>query len=128
MPAVEAKISFADKANRTEYSTSKQVWEQNGIKLTNDKASSNSNVGNYSNPARFYQSSSVTIEAPGAIKTISINCAGLDNKYITPWGGTATNKIVTITLDGSSNTYTISKLSAQARAYSITVTYMGEEE
>ena len=125
---VTATLSFANTAQRTSYSSSKQVWEQNGLKLTNDKASSTNNVGNYSNPIRCYQNSSITIEAPGAINTITVDCTGLDNKYITPWGGTATNKIVTITLDGTSNTYTISKLSAQARAYSITVTYMGEKE
>ena len=123
---VEAKLSFASTAQRTEFSTSKQVWEQNGIKFTNDKESSTNNIGNYSNPVRLYQNSKVTVEAPGNIKTITVDCTGLDNKYITPWGGTATNKIVTITLDGTSNTYTISKLSAQARAYSITVTYLKE--
>lgn len=121
--AVEAKISFADKANRTEYSTSKQVWEQNGIVVTNNKGASTSNVGDYANPARFYKSSNVTIQAPGEIISISIDCKGLDAKYVTPWG-TADNGIVTITLDGTSDTYTLSNLSAQARAYSMTVTYL----
>ena len=113
--AVEAKISFADKANRTEYSTSKQVWEQNGIVVTNNKGASTSNVGDYANPARFYKSSNVTIQAPGEIISISIDCKGLDAKYVTPWG-TADNGIVTITLDGTSDTYTFNNLSAQARA------------
>lgn len=121
--AVEAKISFADKANRTEYSTSKQVWEQNGIVVTNNKGASTSNVGDYANPARFYKSSNVTIQAPGEIISISIDCKGLDAKYVTPWG-TADNGIVTITLDGTSDTYTFNNLSAQARAYSMTVTYL----
>ncbi|MBR5200312.1 MAG: starch-binding protein [Alistipes sp.] len=121
--AVEATISFADKANRTTYTTSQQVWEQNGITVTNDKSSSTSNVGDYYNPARFYKSSDVKIEAPGAILSISINVSGLESKYVTPWG-TADNGIVTITLDGTSNTYEIKTLSAQARAYSMTVTYL----
>lgn len=121
--AVEAKISFADKANRTEYSTSKQVWEQNGIVVTNNKGASTSNVGDYANPARFYKSSNVTIQAPGEIISISIDCKGLDAKYVTPWG-TADNGIVTITLDGTSDTYTFNNLTAQARAYSMTVTYL----
>ena len=121
--AVEATISFADKANRTNYTTSQQVWEQNGITVTNDKSSSTSNVGDYYNPARFYKSSDVKIEAPGAILSISINVSGLESKYVTPWG-TADNGIVTITLDGTSNTYEIKTLSAQARAYSMTVTYL----
>ena len=121
--AVEATISFADKANRTTYTTSQQVWEQNGIKVTNDKASSTTNVGDYANPGRFYKGSNVKIEAPGAIVSISINVSGLDSKYVTPWG-TASNGIVTITLDGTSNTYQFTNLSAQARAYSMTVTYL----
>ena len=121
--AAEATISFADKANRTTYTTSQQVWEQNGIKVTNDKASSTTNVGDYANPGRFYKGSNVKIEAPGAIVSISINVSGLDSKYVTPWG-TASNGIVTITLDGTSNTYQLTNLSAQARANSMTVTYL----
>jgi hypothetical protein len=123
---ISASLSFASTAQRTVYTGTQQVWVQNGITFTNDKASSTTNIGNYYNPVRLYQNSKVTVEAPGNIKTITVDCTGLDNKYITPWGGTATNKIVTITLDGTSNTYTISKLSAQARAYSITVTYLKE--
>ncbi|MBO7242923.1 MAG: starch-binding protein [Alistipes sp.] len=118
-----ATISFEDKANRTSYTTSQQIWEQNGIKVTNDKASSTSNVGDYANPARFYKSSNVTIEAPGAILSITINVSGVESKYTSAWG-TADNGIVTITLDGSSNTYEFNTLSAQARAYSMTVTYI----
>lgn len=121
--AVEATISFADKANRTTYTTSQQVWEQNGITVTNDKASSTTNVGDYANPGRFYKGSNVKIEAPGAIVSISINVSGLDSKYVTPWG-TASNGIVTITLDGTSDTYQFTNLSAQARANSMTVTYL----
>ena len=119
----EATISFADKANRTTYNTSQQVWEQNGITVTNDKASSTTNVGDYYNPGRFYKGSDVTIKAPGAIMSISIDVSGLDSKYVKPWG-TASNGIVTITLDGTSETYTFTSLSAQARAYSMTVTYL----
>ena len=118
-----ATISFADKANRTSYSTEQQVWEQNGIVVTNNKAASTSNVGDYFNPARFYKSSDVIIEAPGKILSISVDCSGIDEKYVTPWGGTVENGVVTISLDGTSNSYTMTSLSAQARAYSITVTY-----
>jgi hypothetical protein len=118
-----ATISFADKANRTSYSETQQVWEQNGIVVTNNKGASTSNVGDYANPARFYKSSEVIIEAPKKIHSISVNCEGLDAKYVTPWGGTVVDGIVTISLDGTSESYTITSLSAQARAHSITVTY-----
>ena len=46
----------------------------------------------------------------------------MDAKYVTPWG-TAVDGIVTITLDGTSESYTLKTLSAQARANSITVYY-----
>lgn len=57
----DATLSFASTANRTSFTTSQQVWSQNGITLTNDKGSSTSNVANYSNPARFYKNSKLTI-------------------------------------------------------------------
>ena len=117
-----ATVSFADKANRTEFDTEHQVWEQNGITVTNNKGASTNNVGDYANPGRFYKSSEVIIEAPGKIVSISVDCNGLDEKYVTPWGGTVENGVVTISLDGTSESYTIASLSAQARAYSITVT------
>lgn len=116
-------ITFDDKAKRTDYSTSLQVWEENGIIVTNEKAASTNNVGDYSNPVRFYKSSNVKIKAPGNILSIEVNVSGLDSKYVTPWG-TASNGVVTITLDGSSDTYQLTNLSAQARAYSMTVTYV----
>ena len=119
----EGTISFANTAQRTAYSTDQQIWENDGIKITNNKASSTSNVGDYSNPARFYKSSDVIIEAEGEIDTIVVDCSGFDTKYATPWG-TVENGKVTIKLDGTSKTYTITSLSAQARANSITVTYL----
>lgn len=125
VPVVEVTkdISFANKAQRTTFTTSKQVWEQNGITVTNDKAASTNNVADYYNPLRCYKGSNVKIEAPGKILSIVIDCSGLDAKYIDPWG-TNKNKIVTITLDGTSNSYTFTKLSAQARAYKMTVTWL----
>ena len=118
---VEATLSFADKARRTSYSTSKQVWEQNGITLTNDKASSTSNVGDYANPARFYKSSDITIEAPGNITQIEFNC--VSGYVISVTGATTSGTTVTVTLDGTSDTYTINSLSAQVRLNSVVVNY-----
>ena len=120
---LEGTVSFANTAQRTAYSTDQQIWENDGIKITNNQASSTSNVGDYSNPARFYKSSEVIIEAVGEIDTIVVDCSGFDAKYATPWG-TVENGKVTIKLDGTSKTYTITSLSAQARANSITVTYL----
>ena len=127
-----ATISFANKAQRTEYSTSKQVWEQNGIVVTNEKASSTSNVGDYSNPARFYKSSKVTIKCNlGNITKIEISGCG-ENKYATPWNTNSDAQVsgtnATITPKSSSDTYTIATLNGQARAGQMVITYEVSEE
>ena len=123
-----ATISFANSANRTVFNTSQQVWEENGITVTNDKANSQSDVADYCNPGRFYMGSNVTIEYPGITK-IEINCTGLADKYVSGWtnvstaGATVTNNggIVTIVFNSPVDTVVFTRLSAQSRAYSITV-------
>ena len=126
---VEATLSFADKAQRTEYTEDIQVWEQNGITLTNNKASSTSNVGDYANPARFYAKSEIIIVAPGNITQIVATTSGasyataLVNSANTE--ASADGKVVTITPTTSNTTYTIAQLSAQVQMSSITVTYGG---
>ena len=129
-------IDFTDKANRTAYSTEQQVWEQNGIVVTNDKGASTSNVGDYGGdgyPARFYKSSTVTIEYPGMTQLV-IDCFGLDAKYINGWadsavGVTATvyGTYVTIEFDGAVDSFTWETMSAQSRANKIVV-YTGDAE
>ena len=123
-------ISFESTANRTEFSTEIQVWVQNGITVTNNKAGATSNVADYSKPGRFYKGSEVIIECAGMTK-IEINCFGLDSKYVNPWlnvtNGTATleNGIVTIVFETPVDSIVYSSLSAQARAYDITVYTQG---
>ena len=119
---LEATLSFADKAQRTTYTTSQQVWEQNGITLTNDKASSTSNVGDYANPARFYKSSDITIEAPGKITKIVFNCS--ESKYTTSIAGfSADGTTITVTQDGTSTTFSTNLSEGQVRLNSLVVTY-----
>ena len=122
-----ANISFASTANRTEFSTTIQVWKQNGITVTNNKAGASSSVADYVNPVRFYQGSSVTIEYPNMTK-IEINCKDLEAKYVNSWksvpaGATATesNGVVTITFSSPVNSIVFSSLASQSRAYDITV-------
>ncbi len=127
-------ISFTDTSTRTSFSKTQQIWEQNGIKVTNDKASSNVDCADYSNPARFYAGSNLTIECSGMTK-IEINCEGLTSKYVDGWlnvtNATATNNggIITIVFDSPVDSITYTGLSAQSRAYSITIyTEGGSEE
>lgn len=122
-----ASLSFADKAQRTSYSTSQQVWEQNGIKLTGKKAESSTAVGDYANPARFYASSSVSVE-------VAEGCTISEIVFTTTEGAaalvssigdeaSASGNIVTCKPTNSSNVYEIAKLSAKVFVSSISVKY-----
>lgn len=71
-------IQFDDSAKRTQFSKEIQVWEQNGIKLTNSKYNSINDVANYSNPARFYSGSLVKLEFPG-MKHLVWDCEYKEN-------------------------------------------------
>ena len=125
--AEDAALSFANKAQRTSYSTSKQVWAQNGITLTNNKSASTSNVGDYANPARFYKNSEIIVECSlGNITKIEFNCAsGYASALQSSISGSkVSGNTVTVDLNGSSNSYTIAALSGgQVRMSSLTVTY-----
>ncbi len=63
-------ISFADAANRTAFDATQQVWEQNGVTVTNDKAASNTAIADYAKPARFYANSKLTVEYPGMTEIV----------------------------------------------------------
>ncbi len=127
-----ATLSFADDSNRTSFSTDKQVWEENGIKLTNDKASSTTNVANYSDPVRLYKGSSVTIEAPQNIAKIDFTCNS--STYATALANSISDNVsvngnvVTVTLGTPDDSYTVSALSAQVRLNSLTVYYAKDAE
>lgn len=126
---VTATLTFNDKAKRTTYTTSKQVWEENDIVVTNDKSSSTSNVGDYVNPARFYKSSMLTVTAPGNIQSIVFDCNSstyandLKSSIKTGTVSVASDK-VTVVLDGSTTDFVVASLSAQVRMDAITVTYL----
>ena len=125
-----ATIYFNDVANRTFYSTSQQVWEQNGITVTNDKGASTSDVGDYKDPARFYKSSNVTIAANAAFAKIVFNCDDYKTTYptdlqnsITSGSVTVDGTMVTVVLNSAVTSYSITGLAGQVRVDSITVTF-----
>ena len=126
----EATLSFKNKAQRTSFSTTKQVWEQNGIKLTNNKETSNNNVADYANPMRMYANSNVIIEDPRMITKIVFDCNS--SSYATALknsigsSATVSSDKVTVNLSEPSATYIIAKLTAQVRLDSITVSYISE--
>ena len=132
--AAEATISFADVANRKTLTNDQQVWEQNGLIVTGNKSASTTNVADYSNPARFYQGSSLTIKCTlGNITKIVIdgNPAKPVEAIQTSIGEEATidgNIVTVIPKNQTSDTYVIEKFSAQVRINAITVTYTGNGE
>lgn len=120
-------LSFADTANRVSVSADQQVWSQNGITLTNDKAASTQDIKDYSNPLRLYANTSVTIECanmtsvsieidtnkPMANLTDSLTGAGI--------AYTVDGNVCTITFTEATNSVTFS-LVAQVRVKTISVT------
>ena len=127
-PENEATLSFVDKANRTSYTTELQVWEQNGITLTNTKGSSTSNVGDYSAPARFYKSSNLKVETEKAMTQIVFACN--NSEYATALHGSITSgtvtqdgSYVTVVLPSSAKSFSIDSLGGQVRMNSLTVTF-----
>jgi len=123
----EATISFADKANRTEFNDSVQVWEQNGITITNNKGGSTNAVADYADPARFYKNSELIIAYPG-MTTIVITCDSASyatscQKSLAAAGvnAVADGKNVTITLAEAVDTFSFTLSDGQVRVDSITV-------
>ena len=126
--SVDATVTFDDKAKRTTFTTSQQVWEENDIIVTNDKATSTSNIADYVAPARFYKSSKLTVTAPGAIQTIVFDCntAAYATSLAKSIGDTATtsNDKVTVKLDASATDFVANLSDGQVRMDALTVTYM----
>ena len=120
-------ISFASTAQRTKQDGTIQIWENDGVKFTNNKASSTSSVGNYSNPVRLYANSSLIFEAPGNITKIEVtaNSSSYATVLKNSVGSEATvsGSKVTIVPTKSSTSYTVAKLTAQTRFSSLTVYY-----
>ena len=122
-----ATISFDNKAYRTSFSSEQQVWQQNGITVINDKASSTNAVADYINPVRFYAHSNLKVEAPGMLK-IEFNCA---SGYASPLNTSIANSsaysvsvngnIVTVTFKEPTDSFVVNDLTAQVRVNSLTV-------
>ena len=124
-----AVLDLTDKANRVSFSASQQVWKQNGITLTNDKGASTTNVADYANPGRFYKNSTVTLEYPGMTAIVIDSVTYDDNDYAAPWAAiedanvtaTVDDGNVTILFAEPVDSITWSPMTAQGRAYTITI-------
>ncbi|MBE6809771.1 MAG: hypothetical protein E7521_01765 [Ruminococcaceae bacterium] len=123
-----ATITFDDKAKRTVFdSSSHQVWEENGITVTNNKGTYANALGDYANPARFYAGTETIIEYPSMTK---IEVTAVSAKYAQVWADSNTDANATVTVSDSVATivfatavdsYTVASMSAQSRVASLTV-------
>ena len=125
----EITISFADTTNRTVFTTSQQVWVQNGITVTNNKGDSSSNMGDYTNPVRFYKSSQIIIEYSGMTKIV-ITCGS--SSYATTCknsignSATASDSDVIILFTEATNSFDFTASQGQIQVASIKV-YSAQE-
>ena len=127
-----ATLSFASTAQRVSQTTTKQVWSSGGITFTNNKASSTTNVANYSSPVRLYANSEVIVEhTSGKMTKIVFDCNSTDyaNTMKTSIGTVSGATVsvssdkVTVTFTSAAASFTVAKLSGQIRLDAITVTY-----
>lgn len=124
-----ATITFDNTSKRTTYTTEQQVWVENNVTVTNNKSASTSNVGNYSNPARFYKSSELIVEFPMNMTQIVFTCGStsyataMANSITSGATVTTSGSAVTAVLDTPATSFTVAAMSAQVRVASITVTY-----
>ena len=120
----KASMNF-EATNRTEYSTEKQVWASNGITVTGTKGSSTSDVGDYTNPARFYKSTTLTIEYTEAITKIVLETSGGKNfaEGTELEGATVTivENYAVIELETAATSFTIASMPTQVRVANLYV-------
>ena len=130
---VTGTISFANANQRTSRTDSRQVWTNGSITLTNDRNSNTNNkVTNNTNPVYFYSGHKLTIEAPGAIKSITFVCnidsyaTAMQSSIGTVTGATVTTNGTNVTVtfsEATKTTFVVEKLTAQVRMNSLSVTY-----
>jgi len=119
-----ATISFADPAFRTVMNDNQQVWQQNGITVTNDIGDSTQPIKDYANPVRFYAKTTLTIAYPGMTAiVVDCNTEKYANALVDAVSGAeavAAADVVTITLPAAADSFTVA-LVAQVRVDEISV-------
>ena len=121
-------LTFDNVAKRTSYSKTQQVWEENGITVTNDKGVSTNDIGDYYYPVRCYKNTSLTVAYTQCIEKIIFSCNDYKPAYTTALVESITDAevavdgtVVTVTLATPATSYTFEKLSGQVRINSIEI-------
>ena len=122
---LEATLTFNNTSKRTEFTSSKQVWEENGIILTNNKGSSTNSVADYAQPARFYKDSTLTISGASKITKIEFTCN--TSEYATNLknsigdSANVSSKVVTVTFANAVEEFSVKLTGGQVRMDSLKV-------
>ena len=124
---VDRTITFDDTSKRTDFSTSAQTWKENGITVTNTKASSTSNVADYFNPVRFYKNSIVAVQFDNMTKIVftcgsSSYAEALQSAIESGVTVSVSGSNVTVIFDEPINTFSVQLSVGQVQMKSITVT------
>lgn len=127
LPTLAATMTFdSNKTGRTSQTTQEQIWEQNGIKFTNSKGASTSDIIDSTNPVRLYKNSSVKIEFANIVKIV-FKCS--ENKYVealkasigSTGSVTVSGKEVTVTFTEAVNEFSVVLSGGQVRLNSFDV-------
>lgn len=127
IPTLAGSITFDDVKKRTSVSTDQQVWEENSIKVTNNKSSSSSNVNEkYYAPIRIYKGSNLTVEYTGMTKIVfHLNSAkpveGLTGALPAGANVVVDGYTVTVTFSEAVNSFAVGDATAQYQLDSIDV-------
>ena len=124
----EVTINFGTTIQRVSWDSNSQVWSNEDLTFTNNKASSSNDIIDSSNPVRIYAHSSVTLEHTNGIKSITFAAdnatyaTALTNSIGTPTGATVTKdgNNITVTFENAVKSYNIADITAQVRLDSIT--------
>ena len=116
LPTLAATMTFdSNKTGRTSFSTTEQIWEQNGIKFTHNKENGTNNIADYAAPIRCYQKHSAKVEYANMVKMV-IKCGSADYAKALK---TSIDSTATVTVSGSDVTVTFA---AAVSEFSITFT------
>ena len=127
--SIIGSIDFTSTTQRTSQDANSQVWKNGTTTFTNNKASSQNDVANYSNPVRLYPNSEVVIECTGMTKIVFLCGTYNDKDYpaalqLVDFGSNATVTVndlyVTVTFSAPVNSITVSIVN-QVRLMSVEI-------
>ena len=129
-----ATLTFDNTSKRTTFTNKQQVWTENGVILTNDKASSSSDVADYCKPARFYKNSKINItHTSKKITQIVFDCKteAYANDLSSAIGEDKVSQSsdeVTLVFENPQESFNVQLTAGQVQMDALTVTYQISDE